>query len=282
MAGLKLILAVTSGDLEAVQLFLNKQENSELLNYAGEDGNTPLMHACANGRENIVRYLITKGASLKPALSSNAYGWSPLMVASYYGHLQIVIVLLQHMSESVDVKYANRLCATALLCAARCNQIQIAEILMSKGAELNVGDYDSETTDKRCCRSPLMAAVQHGHDEMTRLLISRGADVNYVDHVTGWTPLMLAACNGHKTAVTILLNKGADCNVVNNAGETALSIAKKMRRKDIENELEPIVRRIDYPGMYNVNNVPNVVVLLLYYLVCLTREWCYTFDSFEL
>ena len=253
MAALKFVLAVTNGDLEAVQLFLNKQENSDLVNYSGEDGNTPLIYACANGRENIVRYLISKGASLKPAVSCNIYGWTPLMVASYYGHFQIVVALLQHMSDSTEVKYANGLCGTALQCAARCNHIQVAELLISKGAEVNVANLESETIDKRCCRSPLMAAVQHGHDEMTRLLISHGSDVNYADRLTGWTPLMLAASNGHKTAVSILLKNAADCNLIDNRGHTALDIARKMKRKDIENELEPVTRRrFDDPGKLTI------------------------------
>lgn len=249
MAALKFVLAITNGNLETVQLFLNKPENSDLVNYSCEDGNTPLIHACANGRETIVRYLISKGASLKPAVSCNAYGWTPLMVASYYGHFQIVVALLQHMPDSSEVNYASRLCGTALHCAARCNHIQVAELLISKGAEVNVANLEEETIDIRCSKSPLMAAVQHGHDEMTRLLISHGSDPNYADQLTGWTPLMLAASNGHKTAVSILLKNAADCNLVNNCGHTALDIARKMRRKDIENELEPVTRRrIDDPG----------------------------------
>ncbi len=86
---------------------------------------------------------------------------------------------------------------------------------------------------------------------MTCLLISHGSEVNYADRTTGWTPLMLAASNGHKTAVTILLKNGADCNMVNNLNQTALDIARKMRRKDIENELEPVTRRrTTDPGIY--------------------------------
>jgi ankyrin repeat protein len=178
------------------------------------------------------------------------------MVASYYGHFQIVVALLQQITDSVEVKHANRLCATALQCAARCNHIQVAELLIAKGAEVNYANHESDELDKRCCRSPLMAAVHHGHDEMACLLISHGSEVNYSDRVTGWTPLMLAALNGHKTAVTILLKNGADCNMVNKLDQTALDIARKMRRKDIENELEPVTsRRGNDPGKQMQNTV---------------------------
>lgn len=244
MSAIKFILAVSNGNLEAVQLFLNKQENSDLINYRGADGNSPLIYACSNGRENIVRYLISKGASLKPAVSCNKYGWSPLMVASYYGHFQIVVALLQHILDGAEVEFANRLCATALECAARCNHVQVAELLITKGAQVNITSRTLEgDTDGRCCRSPLMAAVQHGHGEMACLLISHGADVNCADRVTGWTPLMLAAQNGHKSVAAMLLKNGADCNAVNNLNQTALDIARRMRRKDIERELEPLTKR---------------------------------------
>ncbi|XP_046842959.1 ankyrin repeat and SAM domain-containing protein 6-like [Xenia sp. Carnegie-2017] len=257
MAAVKFILAVTSGNLEGVQILLNNDKNNDLVNYCAEDGNTPLIYACAHGRESIVRFLLSKGANLTSETSTNVYGWSPLMVASYYGHLKIVNLLLQQSADCDVVSHCNRLFAMALHCAARCNRIQIAELLISKGALVNI---PSDKMDKRCHRSPLMAAVQHGHDQMASLLLSHGAAVDYGDPYTGWTPLMLAAANGHKTAVKILLERGADCNLVNNLGQTALAIAKRMRRKDIENELRPCTsRREQNPESLLVKSVDIVL-----------------------
>lgn len=47
-----------------------------------EEGNTGLQFASASGHENLVRFLLRKGASVD---SRNNYGWSPLMNAARWG-----------------------------------------------------------------------------------------------------------------------------------------------------------------------------------------------------
>lgn len=47
-----------------------------------EAGNTGLQFAAAGGHEQLVRFLLRKGASVQ---SSNHYGWSPLMQAARCG-----------------------------------------------------------------------------------------------------------------------------------------------------------------------------------------------------
>lgn len=44
-----------------------------------EEGNTALQFAAASGHENLVRFLLRKGASVD---SRNNYGWTPLMQAA--------------------------------------------------------------------------------------------------------------------------------------------------------------------------------------------------------
>lgn len=47
-----------------------------------EEGNTALQFASASGHENLVRFLLRKGASVD---SRNHYGWTPLMHAARCG-----------------------------------------------------------------------------------------------------------------------------------------------------------------------------------------------------
>lgn len=49
-----------------------------------EEGNTGLQFASASGHENLVRFLLRKGASVD---SRNNYGWTPLMQAARWGSL---------------------------------------------------------------------------------------------------------------------------------------------------------------------------------------------------
>ena len=148
--------------------------------------------------------------------------------------------------------------------AARRNHIHVAELLISKGAAVNVNEDTGHT--------PLMTAVQHGHDLMVELLITKGANVNCKDPLTGWTPLMLAALNGHTTAAQILIKNGANCNEVNILDKTAFEIAKKRKRKDVENVLE----RVTTLGIRDAGNVLSLYIEFVFMLriVCdYNKHW---------
>ena len=59
---------------------------------------------------------------------------------------------------------------SALMIAAANNRLDIARLLLDRGADVNLHDYTG--------RSALYEAVAEEHPEMTRLLVRRGADVN--------------------------------------------------------------------------------------------------------
>uniref|UniRef100_A0A3B4Z0Q4 Ankyrin repeat and sterile alpha motif domain containing 6 n=1 Tax=Stegastes partitus TaxID=144197 RepID=A0A3B4Z0Q4_9TELE len=65
-----------------------------------EEGNTALQFASASGHENLVRFLLRKGASVD---SRNNYGWTPLMQA--HGHEAAVRLLLEWGS---DVNFSQK------------------------------------------------------------------------------------------------------------------------------------------------------------------------------
>lgn len=255
------MVGAANGNLDLVESLLSEDINGELLDSVEDEGNTALMFACSNGREKVVRYLLIKGAKLE---SCNNYGWTPLMTASYYGHYSIVALLLQNKCKPY---YASRLGCTPLHCAARCNHVQVAELLIAKEIEVNMSEGKSLDCTEKSYRAPLLTAVQHGHDAMVSLLLSKGANVNYKDPGTGWTSLMLAALNGHTTAVQILINSGANCNETNNLGQTALEIAKKMKRRDVENVLDQVTaRHVRDSGLYCVKVCKIHAVLINYFV----------------
>ena len=65
---------------------------------------------------------------------------------------------------------------------------QIAEILITEGADVNVRD------DPEGKYTPLLLATSNGSKELAEMLIANGADVNVRDDTEGkYTPLLLAA-----------------------------------------------------------------------------------------
>ncbi|PWT89894.1 MAG: hypothetical protein C5B54_08160 [Acidobacteria bacterium] len=93
----------------------------------------------------------------------------------------------------------------------------------------------------------LSAAIQEKNLTLVSDLIRFGADIDAKDDHDR-TPLMLAAAKGNLGMVRMLLDAGADAAYVSGSGETALTIAKKKRKKDIEKILRgSLVSRYGLP-----------------------------------
>ena len=118
----------------------------------------------------------------------NVYGWTALMQAACYGHLNVVIPLIQ---RGADVNVKNTWGASALVGASQGGFFGVVHKLLNVGAEVNPVD-GSEGADTL---TPLMAATQCGHVEIVAELLRRGANVDTKLKGTLWTALMLAALN---------------------------------------------------------------------------------------
>jgi len=89
--------------------------------------------------------------------------------------------------------------ATPLHCAAGTGHKDVAELLLAKGAEVNVADIDG--------RTPLHYAATMGHKNVVELLLAKGAYVNAKDK-NGATPLSLATFLGYKDIAELLRQHG--------------------------------------------------------------------------
>ena len=72
-------------------------------------------HHRDEGRLQIIKILLAQGARLE---SKNSSGWTPLLTASYCGHVDILLLLLNGGAE-IDAKAEDGL--TALTVAAQVN-----------------------------------------------------------------------------------------------------------------------------------------------------------------
>jgi hypothetical protein len=91
---------------------------------------TALMLACQNGRSQIVRMLLDRGANA--SLSQD--GSTPLMSAALWGYSDIVGMLLDK-GTSIDAKGANG--KTALYYASLAGNDDTAALLVERGADTN-------------------------------------------------------------------------------------------------------------------------------------------------
>ncbi len=131
----------------------------------------------------------------------------------------------QHIAAGTDVNAMGGMSGgTPLTFAAIEGHKEIVELLIAKGADVEVADLLSAT--------PLHRAASWGHKEIAELLITKGANVNAEDK-WGNTPLHLAAYKGHKENVKLLIAKGADVNAKNEDGETPLDDAVRYKQTEL-------------------------------------------------
>jgi hypothetical protein len=97
------------GDLEAVKQWVGQQ--SDLLNVADSDGETPLMAASQGGHVEIVQWLLDQGAAIDHQSHS---GTTALSFASSKGRASVVRLLLE---RAADPTIANAQGLTPLMAA---------------------------------------------------------------------------------------------------------------------------------------------------------------------
>jgi ankyrin repeat protein len=106
--------------------------------------------------------------------------------------------------------------ATALIRAASAGYTEGVELLLQRGADVLITDFNGT--------SALMAATRQGCAAIVDLLLARGADVNR-QNARGTTALMIAAQQGHAAIVELLLARDAEVNSRSPFSGTALMVA---------------------------------------------------------
>ena len=164
----------TSAVLLAV--YARHPEIAESLLATGIEPN--IFEAAATGRTARVRELLNKNPRLVKAYSPD--GWTALHLN--FGNLEIVKLLLDRGSE-INAVSRNAFSATPLQGAAAFNKIDLARLLIARGANVN------------CCAaeggSPLHEAAASGQIEFAKLLLDHEANINARDD-NRRTPLAIA------------------------------------------------------------------------------------------
>ncbi|KAK2466431.1 hypothetical protein APHAL10511_002073 [Amanita phalloides] len=156
------------------------------------DNYTPLVYATMKGSVDCVRVLLEEGkVSAQP--SSPTQNLQPLSMASQSGHVQIVILLLEHDAQclpNTNGEYPMHL-------AAREGHVEICKLLLCRDGW--------DTPDKYYEWTPLFHAALYGHRECAQVLIEAGARVLATDEF-GHTAAHYAGWYGHMNCLDVLLD----------------------------------------------------------------------------
>lgn len=210
---------IISGHQKIVELLIAKGaevDTPDEINTPDNKGNTLLHHAAGSGRKELVELLLAKGAEVN---TRNQEGETPLLMATVSNDREVIELLVSHGAEvNVQEKSYG---STPLHQAAKGGNKEVAnpqivQLLLAKGAKLEVKDNDGNT--------PLGWASAYGHEEVVELLLAHGADLKTKNNY-GCGPLHNAALNGYQKVAEILLKHGAEVNARDNKGQNPLHYA---------------------------------------------------------
>ena len=154
---------------------------------------TPLYYSCMfrEADADIIELLLANGADV------NAGSWPSLFVAVHNDNIALAEYLIDH-GTNVNAKFSSPSeSGIVLQLAPYVSSIEMVELLIAKGADVNAGPWTA-----------LHGAVEERRRDIVELLIRKGADVNAKDK-EGKTALWYAKEIGHTEIVELLRKHGA-------------------------------------------------------------------------
>ena len=177
------MVAARSGSPAVVELLAAQGAD---VNARAARGQTALMWAVAQKHPEVVKVLIAHGADIHARSDS----WTEVMAVSPHGYLDYNRAI-PHGSD------------TALMFAARVDDLASAKLLVAAGA--NVNDEDAWGV------SAVVLAAHSGFTDVVEFLLEKGANAN--SDRAGFTALHEAVMRRDENLVKVLLDHGADANL---------------------------------------------------------------------
>ncbi|HZR16362.1 MAG TPA: ankyrin repeat domain-containing protein [Verrucomicrobiae bacterium] len=211
----------------------NSTRSAESLSYYMSVSQTPLHLACEAGYLDLVQLLISKGADVN---AQDAKGRTALTIAAAANNDEMVNILLTAHADP----NAGR--SSALTLAAGQGNVAMLELLVSKGAKVNLSDALREAVSKnhpaavakliqlkadpdtKSTEGNPLAFYAMSDTNLLRVMLDGGADPNARD--SQGDPLLYRVAGTDETgSLELLLSHGADPNVKEHRGFTPLHYA---------------------------------------------------------
>lgn len=190
-----------------------------------KDINNALLTAAELGRNSMLLELLDAGANINVVDSS---GCPPVLLAALNNHVETVRTLLEHpkCSSTLRVDLRKR---TALHHAVATNNMELLELLLEKGADVNA--------ISECNETPLLVAISYNHQDMIKRLLREPSVKLSMENIHGRTVLHKAVELGDLDLVKLLLQHNVEVGVVNSSWESPLHLACESGNVEICQEL---------------------------------------------
>tara|TARA_B100000745_G_scaffold128407_1_gene83728 strand:- start:5515 stop:6711 length:1197 start_codon:yes stop_codon:yes gene_type:complete len=207
-----LMLVTMNGENQKEEMYHKAAEVADYLIEQGaniravdNNGQPVLYYTAFYGNSLVLEKLIAKGVTASTPLKKS----TALHVAAWTGHINVMELLIEN-GANVNKSDANG--QSPIYGAAWTNKLDVAKFLYNKGAKL-----------RKWGITPLHVAAKHGHKEVSEFFIQEGIKVNAMAENGG--PIHQAAWTGKADYIHWLIGKGADVNLQDERGNTALHTA---------------------------------------------------------
>ena len=211
------------GHLDVIQQLVAALDPTQI-DYPLADGKTALMLACKIGHPMTAEALL--GAKADPMLredrSKGADGFSPIMHAALFGHVECVATVLRNAGQALHqglINAHNGNQFTALHLAALHGQRRVVQLLLRERAEVDSANAKGET--------PLHVSSKNGHAQVVCALLASGAAVNQTDKMERTALHHCCVTSGGKDVADALMEVGADVDPLDHEKNTPLHLACK-------------------------------------------------------
>lgn len=237
-SGQKLLKACKDNNLKEVKYLL--ENNLTSIDYEDEKGCTALDRAFRGNEERCTLRIWQKGPFDSSRLELIAFllenGANPHIlrlvseIGSFFvaaiekGLLDLVKSLL---AKGVSPNIYSLDDHTPLSIATKCNNLEIVNLLLEKGATANV------KCGSGIWKTPLYIAIEKGCLEIAKVLLVNNADTNFQESSHGWTALQFAAMHNKLDEVKLLLEHNTDPNFIGWSGKAPLHSAVAEKHVEI-------------------------------------------------
>ncbi|XP_012234192.1 ankyrin repeat domain-containing protein 16-like [Linepithema humile] len=209
-------VAARAGNLNVVTYLYECFDMPEFkVNVTNKDMKRPLHEAAQFAQDNVLKYLLEKGA-LVDALKRG--DWTPLMLActkSGHAACQCISALL---AANANAHLRNKDGWTPLLIACRVGDENVVNLLLKHSPKC----IDDRSNNGR---NALHIAAFHGHQKVINLLTASNTNLLNAQDSAGSSPLHEAVKHENMNAAICLIHLGANVSLVNNINQTILHVA---------------------------------------------------------
>jgi ankyrin repeat protein len=214
--------AIYDNDIDRVQILIN---NGIDINAKNEEGNTPLIVAAKDDREDIVLLLLDSGANID---ETDDDGDTALMNLARDGNRENIIQILLDRGSNINLQNERGYSAIMLAALFNPDKISTLQTFIDSGADIYSRDNEGNTVFELC--------IMEDNEDLIHFLLENGSDINSQNNV-GDTPLIIAVYIGFMSIVQILVNEGANMNLQNYNLQTPLHVALEYERELVAQSL---------------------------------------------